>query len=523
MTTEEKATTILVVDDNADIILLTRRILERYNYTILTANDGRTALEVVRQDHPDLILLDVMLPEMDGLQVCRHIKADPDTQKLMVILVTGRGSTTNLVEGLEAGADDYITKPFQLAELTARVRSALRIKELADEIDERNVELLQSQRDRMKAEKMATIGVLATGVAHEFNNIMSGIAGFAELARRNSDYKDQLVDVVKVQCERAIQITNSLSTFYKPQVEACRTDVVSEIENALCLVSNAIKDKKIQLRRELRDVSPVLAQPGQLQEVFLNLILNSCQAVDGHGVVSIHTEPERDRILITIRDDGCGIAQEHLPRVFDPFFTTKGTLGGGTESGSGLGLSVCYNIVNSFGGNLSVRSEVGKGTSFTVDLPPAPPVPASQGQDPNVAQTDGAPSRREQTTNILVGDSDHCVREMVEDYLRDCDVSSCTTWSEVQNNLEQNQFDLAIIDSALKGGDEFVRQFEETRQKQPRMAVVLTSADLSSARSLSAIKNADRHLLKPYSLDNLANILDSIRANDTAAAVVGTK
>ena len=128
-----------------------------------------------------------------------------------------------------------------------------------------------------------------------------------------------------------------------------------------------------------------------------------------------------------------------------------------------------------------------------------------------------------QRTNVLVGDPDHCVQEMVEDYLRNCDVSGCTTWGEVQDNLDHHHFDLAIIDSALEGGDEFVRNFETARHKQPTMSVLLTSADLSSALSRSAIKNADLHLLKPYSLDNLANILDSKSASNMEAVVVGKK
>lgn len=503
---------ILVVDDNEDIITLTRRILERYDYEILTAANGTRGLQAARKELPDLVLLDIMLPEMDGLQVCRALKGDAETRKIMIILVTGRGSTTDLVEGLEAGADDYITKPFHLTELMARVRCALRVKDLADEVEQRNRELLLSQRELLKSEKMATIGLLSTGIAHEFNNIMSGISGFAQLAETNPEYKDRLVELTRSQCARALQITRSLSTFSGPTVELGCTDIVPEIENALCLVTKQIKEKDIDVVTEFTTTPAVIAQPGHLQEVFLNLVINACQAVQTGGHITIRTEHDRSRVRVVIEDDGSGISPEHVDRIFDPFFTTKGALGGGTGSGSGLGLSVSYNIVSSYGGRLDVRSEVDHGATFTVSIPIAPDsIPIAPDNDGSRDGVATAASRKlkipSSRSSILIADPEECVHEMIGDCLCNWDVSSCSSWREVHEILDRESFDLAIIDTGLQGDGAFAQDFEDAREAHPEMPILLTTSNYSEERFRTARSRTDFHLLKPYSMENLSNVL----------------
>ena len=181
---DTEAPHILIVDDNRDILRVMRRILSSRGYRISEAIDGEEALEKAHDLKPDLLLLDVMLPKMDGLEVCRALRADPETNEIMIILVTGRASVDHRVRGFEAGADDYVPKPFHVPELLARTNSALRLKRLRDRLEERNRMLLKSQNDLFRAEKMATIGLLASGIAHEFNNIMMGISAYAQLAKR---------------------------------------------------------------------------------------------------------------------------------------------------------------------------------------------------------------------------------------------------------------------------------------------------------------------------------------------------
>jgi signal transduction histidine kinase len=495
---------VLVVDDHADIITLTTRILEREGYEVSSARDGADALEAARRERPDLILLDIMMPRLDGLEVCRQLKGDPETRKTMVLMVTGRGSIDHLVEGLESGADDYITKPFHLMELVARVRSALRIKRLNDEIEAQNRELLNSQRERLRAEKMATIGLLATGIAHEFNNIMNGIAGFAQLARKNAAYQDRLLEVVQVQTDRALQITRSLSTFSRPSRRLGRADVAAEIDNALCLVTKRLAEKNVQVSRTGAPVPPVTAYPGQLQEVFLNLVLNACEAVGADGAIAVDVRsveaPGRGRqVQVQVRDNGCGIAAADLERIFDPFFTTKGVLGGGHHPGSGLGLSVSYNIVSACGGTLAASSEAGAGTVFTVRLPAAAEEPAAR-----VAAPAGEKSER---VRVLIADAEDASRELAAEFLKSCDVVTCVRWQEAKERFDREAFDVAIIDASLAEDGEFWTQLESQLASCPRTAAVLTSSQYSTLASTLQRCGARRHLLKPYSMENLCTIV----------------
>ncbi|MBI4583652.1 MAG: response regulator [Planctomycetes bacterium] len=524
-------TRVLVVDDNEDIITLTRRILERQNYEVLVSRDGKSALELARQERPDLILLDVMLPEIDGLEVCRQLKGDPRTRQLMILLVTGRGSIDHRVEGLEAGADDYITKPFHLTELLARVRSALRIKRLTDELEERNRQLIASERDRFRSEKMATIGLLASGIAHEFNNIMSGISGYAQLAKKNPQYKDQLVEVTLTQAERALQITRSLSSFNRTSVHLALTEITRPVENALCLVKKEAADREVEILRDFQPAPAVLANAGQLQQVFLNLLINALQAIQQKGKVAIRIRPACGEVRVEVSDTGCGIAPEIMDKIFDPFFTTKGALGGGNDSGSGLGLTVSYNIVRSHGGNLTVGNNPEGGATFTVHLPASTEAvaPASAAAPESSARLPVLPSRKTPPAHptaglevrLLIADPDEAVREMVEGFLRGSRVQGCDSWRELFSHLGREPFDLLILDTELPGEEPFLDQFEKLRRSRPDLPLLLTTGNRSSDNLKRSIGRAQGHLLKPYSMENLANLLLRNQRGQPSEAALG--
>ncbi|MCH2365100.1 MAG: response regulator, partial [Planctomycetes bacterium] len=149
---------ILIVDDNEELLGAISRLLELQGYSTLTAMSGEEALEIARLEKPDLILLDWILPGVDGIEVCRKLKSDEATRGMMILLVTGQGSVDNRIEGLDAGADDFIPKPFKHPELLARIRSSLRLKSATDELTERNRQLVESQYELVRTEKIATIG-----------------------------------------------------------------------------------------------------------------------------------------------------------------------------------------------------------------------------------------------------------------------------------------------------------------------------------------------------------------------------
>jgi signal transduction histidine kinase len=519
---------VLVVDDNDDILNIIQRVLVKENHQVFTARDGKQALAMARRELPDVILLDVMLPEVDGLTVCRELKSDPATRGIMILLVTGRGAVESRAEGLDSGADDYIPKPFHITELTARVRSSLRIKRLTDELKERNRQLVESQRDRLRAEKMATIGLLASGLAHEFNNIMSGISGYAQLAQKNPKYRDQLVQVTLVQSERALELTRSLSTFYRPSVEKRPIAMGAVVENALCLVAKEFEERRIELEKRLPEVRPVLGSAGQLQEVVLNLVLNAIHAIEFDGRLEISLRDEAGKVMLQVKDNGCGIPAENIDRIFDAFFTTKGALGGGSMGGSGLGLSVSYNIVRAHAGSISVESTPGQGTSFTVTLPAAEAAgaadraagaaparlhapPGSGATPPAGGPSPKAPAAEERAEpafeSMLVADAEEAVMELVCQCLPGCQVAAATTWQEAVDLSRKRAFEWTILDLELPGAPAPKSALEELRKANPEARVIFTSRRYPGRELKETLAHASGHLIKPYSIENLAGIV----------------
>lgn len=506
---------ILLVEDNRDILRATQRILAARNYEILTAMDGEAALEIARKERPDVILLDIMIPKLDGLEVCRQIKKDPLTNGTMILLVTGRATVDNRVEGLDAGADDYIPKPFHIPELLARVRSALRIKRLTDDLAERNqqllksqAQLLKSQADLVQSEKMASIGFLASGIAHEFNNIMAGISGYAQLARKNPKFKDTLVEVALTQTERALDLTRSLSTYNRPpSQEQSESDVVEVLESALCLVANELETSNVRIIKEFTSRPLVHVLAAELQEVVLNLVINAIQAIHpNEGLIHIRVGPDVDpkNCLLEVSDNGVGIPPENLRRIFDPFFTTKGALGGGRHSGTGLGLTVSYNVIKSHSGRIDVESTVGKGTTFRVTLPAATRTVAksgSPGVDKNPTPTINRPLR------ILIVDDENHVRDLLFAYLEGQDVLCVPTGDLAVEAAAREPFDFVLLDVAIENSMNGFQTFDQLSRLPHVPKIIFASGRFPESAYQSYIERAHGHLLKPFKFEALAALL----------------
>ncbi len=499
---------ILLVEDNRDILRATQRILTTQRYDVTTAMDGEEALTLAREFHPDLILLDVMIPKIDGLEVCRRLKADPLTSGIMIIHVTGRGSVDNRVQGFDAGADDYIPKPFHIPELLARVRSALRIKRLTDDLAERNRLLVKSQKDLIQSEKMATIGLLASGIAHEFNNIMAGISGYAQLARQNPRFQETLVDVALTQTERALELTRSLSTYNRRTGDKTTCDAVKVIESALCLVVKEVESSGVRIIKEITESPQLEISPGQCQEVVLNLLLNAIQAIEGEGgVIRIRVGPadRPEAAAIEVIDNGQGIPEEHLGRIFDPFFTTKGALGGGRQPGTGLGLTVCYNIVQAAGGKVDVTSQVGRGTTFRVTVPRVPPSLESAPYTRHAELIPPAPTNR--PLRILVVDDEERVRNLVRDYLQGHEVVCCSTGEAALEAYAIKPFDYVILDLCIHRSINGFQVFDRLSKFTPKPKVIFSSGRFPDPAYHAYLEQSHGHLLKPFKFESLASLL----------------
>ena len=384
---------ILVVDDDALIVKLTVLLLEKWGFQVVTADNGRQCLEMVARHRPALVLLDYMMPVMNGLDALKHIRAQyPDTS---VIMFTGKGSEEVAVELMMAGAADYIRKPFVNGNLRERIEAVLTTRKvelenrellkerelLQNEIKlwnetlekrvlEKSSELEQAHKEIVQSEKLAALGHISAGMAHEIRNPLNSINLFAQilstaegLDEENRGYVQKILQEVERIDEILIQMLAS-SSGKDNKTEP--VDLIKIIEKVLRDSQARIEKQAISLDLDLaKDVPFLLADSLEIEQIFTNLIGNALYEMPNGGILSLSVRADAERISITIADTGRGIAPEFVQRIFDPFFTTK-------EKGTGFGLSVVMRIIKSCGGQIHVDSTPGGGAQFMIELPLLP-------------------------------------------------------------------------------------------------------------------------------------------------------
>lgn len=397
---------ILAVDDDSNNLAVVRDSLTGFNYTVLVAEDGESAVSRADYARPDLILLDIMMPGMDGYETCRLLKLQESTRDIPVIFMSALAGAGHKVLGLETGAVDYVTKPFQQDELLARVRVHLNIGDLNRRLKEANellearveartmdlvnanrvleneiVERQAAQEQLRQSQRMEAIGTLAGGVAHDFNNILTAIMGFGSILRAKLEGDVMLAhfaDNILIAAEKAAKLTHSLLAFSRKQIIETKPEEVNEIVRTIDRILFRVIGDDIELRCSFAPEELVIMGDGiQIEQVLMNLAVNGRDAMPNGGVLSLRTE--RVELIeelpavsltpgsyarITVSDTGCGIGEDIRQRIFEPFFTTKDA-----GKGTGLGLSIVYGIIKQHGGEVTVESEVGKGTSFRIYLP----------------------------------------------------------------------------------------------------------------------------------------------------------
>ncbi len=365
---------VLLVDDEAAFRDTISRRLEKRGMTVIQAAGGEQCLEIMETESPEVVVSDVKMPGMGGLELLQRLKEDhPDIE---VILLTGHASTADGVSGIKAGAFDYLTKPVEFEHLLSKVRQA------ADQVRRREekreeLEFKEKMAQQMiVTERLAALGTLATGVAHEINNPLAVIkesAGWMEMiVNKEPDMprKEHLLKALgKIDkgVERARRITHQLLGFVQKNDSAISPVNLSELlEETMRLTAREALNKGVELAKELagREDVTIYSDPYQLRQVLLNLISNAVYAAPQEGRVALRLTGMENSVRIDIEDDGEGIPAENLEKIFEPFFTTKAP-----GKGTGLGLFVSKGIVQRLGGKLSVVSRVGRGTVFTVTLP----------------------------------------------------------------------------------------------------------------------------------------------------------
>jgi len=387
---------VLVVDDERIILELTSMILRSKGYEVLTADSGQRGLQIVEQQAPSLVLLDYMMPGMDGMTVLRQIRQRfPDTY---VVMFTGKGSEEIAVELMKAGASDYILKPFNNQDLVERIENVMRIRrielhnrelreererllreieewnlELERRVEEKSAELEQAHAEILQGEKLAALGHLSGGMAHEIRNPLNSIGLFAQILKgglAGDAEKVSYLDKIMKEVDRIDNILiHLLSASKRTRYELQAVSISEVIDRVLDACGVQFQAQGVEVRRRFVSIPPpIQADATEMEQIFSNLFVNALYEMQQGGTLSIDLSHDEKGIVVDVADTGKGIPREHLSQIFDPFFTTK-------QKGTGIGLSVVLRIVKTYGGRISVDSVIGAGSTFHIRLPLEPNTP----------------------------------------------------------------------------------------------------------------------------------------------------
>lgn len=410
---------ILVVDDNPTNLAVLSEALNSAGLRFRVAIDGESALAQVDRNPPDLILLDVQMPGIDGFETCRRLKANPLARSIPVIFTTAFSDTENKAKGFALGAVDYIPKPFDQTEVLARLQVHLKLKKLTESLEhqvhERTADLQKMQVQLVQQEKLSSLGEMLAGIAHEINNPINFIASNVDPLREHINnmaeilrfyqqehsqpspelaavledlepdfiFEDSLkiINSLTLGADRIRGISTSLRTFSRSDTETkIPANLHEGLDSTLMILQHRLKSSdhrpEISVLKSYGELPLVPCYPGQINQVFMNLLANAIDALDESALkgqtldsglqIQITTQTANDQqIAVCIADNGIGMNELVKQRLFEPLFTTKPV-----GKGTGLGLAIAHQIVSEkHSGTLEVQSELGRGTQFLIRLP----------------------------------------------------------------------------------------------------------------------------------------------------------
>jgi DNA-binding response OmpR family regulator len=520
---QKKAPQILCVEDDRDLALLVQQRLAQAGFCVDLAFDGEEALAKCAAGAYDLLALDQTLPGRDGLGVLRAI-ADrgpvPPT-----VMVTGTGDERLAVQTLKLGADDYVIKDLDgawLDLLPGVIERVLSHRRLLEEKKAAEAALREKEQQLWRAQKLESLGILAGGVAHDFNNILAGIAGYAELVKVQlapSDPARNDVDTIKKLVQRAADLTRQMLAYAGKGKFVVEPVNISRIVEDTRKMLEASVSRKTVLKFNLTSELPCIrADASQIHQVIVNLVINASEALgENSGMIVVSTDvitlTEADSraasgdadlcpgpyVRLEVTDTGCGMDQETMGKIFDPFFTTK-------SMGRGLGLAAVHGIVRSQHGAVQVSSGPGKGTTFRVLLPVGGPASPAPSAGPAVAAWRG-------NGMVLVVDNEPIVRDAAQRMLEQIGFSvlAASDGEEAVRLYSRHQEEIAcvLLDLTMPkmSGEE---TFRELRKVRPEVRVVLSSGySEESAREQFAGLELAGFIQKPYEFETVAAVFRS--------------
>lgn len=504
---------LLVVDDESAIAKHLKNHLEERHYHVSLAESGEQALEILLRESVNILITDLQMPGMNGLELMGHAKSlQPEIQ---CVIITGHGDIDTAIEAIQHGAINYLPKPMSLEELDITIEHGMEkiwqgqeSKDKQGELEWRNIQLHQEIVERkrladerrqleariLKAQKIESLGVMAGGIAHEFNNLLTCIIGFSELASLklppDTSCQGHLQQVLRA-ARRAARLTKQMLD-YSGKGKMLVTPVnLSHILGGMSATIAAALPEGIKMQMQLTEnLPPIEADINQLNQLIMNLVTNAGESFPGtEGTVTVETGLTKDSehspfpaasdesppdlyIYLKIIDTGCGMSEETKSKIFDPFFSTK-------FQGRGLGMAASLGIVRGHDGAITVDSTPAQGTTVTVIFPcrlqhQAQPQPPSED---NLA----APAK----TNILVVDSDPFMRESMSTMLAKHGFTIFTA-KDGQEGIElfhqhAEEIDVILLDMAMphRSGQ---KAFKQLRQIKPEVQIILNN-DIGEERS----------------------------------------
>lgn len=404
---------ILLVEDTRSVAMVMAARLAGLGHEVVLAENGQVAVEKFRTSTPDLVLMDIEMPVMDGFEATNHIRrmeAETDAWT-PIIFLTASNTHENLITAIEAGGDDFLSKSWPESVLQAKMKAMSRINTLRQrlaqnlaQLQQTNRTLADTQNQLLQSQTMASVGQLAAGVAHEINNpigfvnsnlgsLQGQVAGLLKIidayqaaepqlaafpqtlaaiqaAKDAADLEFLREDIVTLVGEsrtglaRVAKIVSNLKDFSRvDNAEWQLFNIESGLDSALEVVGNEVR-AKADVRREYAGLPEIECMPAQVNQVFTKLLMNAAQAMDGRGAITLRTGFDDQGVWAEVEDTGRGIPPENMKRIFDPFFTTLPV-----GQGTGMGLSLAYSIARGHNGRIEVKSTVGQGSSFRLCLP----------------------------------------------------------------------------------------------------------------------------------------------------------
>ncbi|MGR3179553.1 MAG: hybrid sensor histidine kinase/response regulator [Candidatus Anammoxibacter sp.] len=363
-----KKQTVLVVDDSAPNIFVLEGVLNE-DYNVLVAKDGGSALSIIEKDRPDLILLDIMMPGMDGLEVCSKLKNNKKTKDIPIIFITSKTETEDVVKGFKIGAVDYITKPFKRGEVYARVRTHLQLVNAQKQLKIQNQRLVELDKLKNNFVGMA---------AHDLRNPLTSICMLTQLIIKEvedlslSEVDEKLI-MIRNSSKRMIALINNLLDVTviesgKLELNIRPYSMKELIQERIKMFKIDAKRKKIRIHALLNEIENVLFDHNYITQVIDNLITNALKFSESDKNVYVTLDKNISGAKISVRDEGPGISEEDQAKLYGTFqkLSARPT---GDEKSTGLGLAIVKKVIEAHRGELNVESQLGKGTTFSFTLP----------------------------------------------------------------------------------------------------------------------------------------------------------